>query len=240
MKKSGTSIQGARGLTTFIALSVWEIAHRWHNLDPNATDPKNLPLPVQDTLRSLCQDLVRQAIPAGDPGGEDFGVTFTFPKYDAWYKAANADERAFGYWAALDMHTQRHRETVAGLERCVEQRVYDRQKLDSVYVTIFSLERFCKLNYLPKPEFWFPGDDAVIVAPPRREQIDKQICQGIARTLWGEYPDLTIQALIKHPAIRKNGNGAQYKEKTLRGWLSEVDPRSAEAKTGRPPKPKSG
>ena len=240
MIKKIASPPGARGLTTFIALSVWEIAHRWHNLDPNATDSKNLPLPVQDTLRSLCQDLVRQAIPAGDRGGDDFGIVFTGPKYKVWNATASADERALGYEAAVDRHTKRHREAVAGLERCVEQRVFDRQKLDSVYVTIFSLERFCKLNYLPKPEFWFPGESNEVVTPPRREQIDKQVCQGIARTLWDEHPDLTIQALIKHPAIQKNGNGALYKEKTLRGWLSEVDPRSAEAKTGRPPKPKPG
>ena len=239
-KRSDSGLTGARGLTSFIALSVWEIAHRWHNLDPNATDPKNLPFPVQDTLRSLCLGLVQQAIPACDIGGHDFGIVSTGPKYDVWHASASADERVLGYEAAVNKHTQLHQEAVAGLLRCVDQRVYDRQKLDSVYISIFGLVRFCEMNYLPKPEFWFPGESKEVVTPPRREQIDKQVCQGIARTLWDEHPDLTIQTLIKHPAIQRNGNGAQYKEKTLRGWLSEVDPRSAEAKTGRPPKPKPG
>lgn len=34
-------------------LSVWEVAHRWHGFDPNTTDPKALPLAVQDTLRTI-------------------------------------------------------------------------------------------------------------------------------------------------------------------------------------------
>lgn len=39
-------------------LSIWEIAHRWHDADPNLTDPKALPLPVQDMLRKLSYALV--------------------------------------------------------------------------------------------------------------------------------------------------------------------------------------
>lgn len=41
-------------------LSVWEIAHRWNDRDPNLTDPKALPLPVQDTLRTLTFALVQE------------------------------------------------------------------------------------------------------------------------------------------------------------------------------------
>ncbi|WP_288373369.1 hypothetical protein [uncultured Marinobacter sp.] len=34
-------------------LSIWEVAHRWHDQDPNNSDPSALPLPVQDMLRTI-------------------------------------------------------------------------------------------------------------------------------------------------------------------------------------------
>ncbi len=40
-------------LNTVIRFSLWEVAHRWHNLDPESTNPQKLPFAVQDTLRSL-------------------------------------------------------------------------------------------------------------------------------------------------------------------------------------------
>lgn len=39
-------------------LSVWELAHRWHDQDPNTSNPTELPLPVQDTIRFLYKGLV--------------------------------------------------------------------------------------------------------------------------------------------------------------------------------------
>lgn len=60
------------------------------------------------------------------------------------------------------------------------------------------------------------------------------ICQAIARTLWDEYPEMTIEEMKKHKAIRIYGNGRAYSGKnTLRDWLSVVDPRASENKPGR-------
>lgn len=69
----------------------------------------------------------------------------------------------------------------------------------------------------------------------RPSQEAKIACQAIARTLWDIHPDMTIEAMKSHPAILKYGHGSYYKGKnTLRDWLSEVDPRSKDKKTGRP------
>lgn len=69
----------------------------------------------------------------------------------------------------------------------------------------------------------------------RNDQLDKQLCQAIAKTLWDIYPEMTIEDMKKHKAIQQHGNGRLYGGKnTLRGWLSEVDPRPPEKKTGRP------
>lgn len=69
----------------------------------------------------------------------------------------------------------------------------------------------------------------------RSSQEAKIACQAIARTLWDSHPDMTIEAMKSHPAILKHGHGEYYQGKnTLRDWLSEVDPRSKDKKTGRP------
>jgi hypothetical protein len=68
----------------------------------------------------------------------------------------------------------------------------------------------------------------------RNPKIDRMICQTIARCLWDEYKDISIEAMKKHAAIRIYGNGRSYYGKnTLRGWLSAVDPRDPATKGGR-------
>ena len=180
MTKKSSPEPGARGLANFIALSVWEIAHRWHGFDPNTTDPKSLPLPVQDTLRTMCGDLLTQVFPAATSYGDDFGIASTAPKHDKWAAIANAAERTRGYQAMIDDFTRQHLQAVAGLERCANHREYDRQKLDSVYISIFGLRRFCDLNNLTMPEFWEPSSPGEAAPPPRLEQVDKAVEQAKA------------------------------------------------------------
>lgn len=67
-----------------------------------------------------------------------------------------------------------------------------------------------------------------------QNQLSKQLCQAVAKTLWDIYPRMTIEEMKSHHAIQTHGNGVMYGGKnTLRGWLSEVDPRPSEMKTGK-------
>ena len=34
-------------------LSIWEIAHRWHDVSPDGTDPEKLPTKIQDSIRYI-------------------------------------------------------------------------------------------------------------------------------------------------------------------------------------------
>ncbi|AOU26017.1 TPA: hypothetical protein P5J75_001958 [Legionella pneumophila] len=73
----------------------------------------------------------------------------------------------------------------------------------------------------------------------RPSQKAKIACQAIARVLWDSHPTMTIEEMKVHPAILKHGYGSYYSGKnTLRDWLSEVDPRPKNKKTGRPSSPK--
>lgn len=63
------------------------------------------------------------------------------------------------------------------------------------------------------------------------QRSDKAVCQGIAKTLWGIYPDMTQEDMLYRKEIQLYGSGKLYSaDTTLRRWLREVDPR--ETKTG--------
>jgi len=72
--------------------------------------------------------------------------------------------------------------------------------------------------------------------PIKNSVTDKIRCQAIAQCLWDDNPKRTIASIITDKKIQKFGNGAQYEEKTLRGWVRSVDPRPPSEKTGRPKK----
>lgn len=70
------------------------------------------------------------------------------------------------------------------------------------------------------------------------QQIDKMICQAVAKTLWDIDRTMTIKAMCEHPSILNYAGGKNYAYKTLRGWFSTIDPREPDKKIGRPTKKK--
>lgn len=246
-------------------LSIWEIAHRWHQVDPNLTDEKALPLPVQDTLRYLTKLMARHDLRSSSPQGTEYWIaadidnfsTFVHQHFDEEYlKDRDLDSGEF--WEAYERYQdhcnfkiQQHSEIVEDFDKCFKERIFDKKLLDSVYTTRHAIreaideQNRLNPNPIPLPEFWFPpgskeeGLTSEIDQKPKKlrsDQADKLLVQAIAGALWAENPDFTITALTKHKGIRQLGNGAQYEPKTLHNWIAEVDPRDPQQKKGRPKK----
>ena len=149
------------------------------------------------------------------------------------------------YLSYMDNKMSRHNDIIEGFEQCYEKRIYDKNKLDNTFTLQHELAKLCLDHGIKPPKFWYPENwegktqkdtDDNEDKKLRPNQIDKQLCQAVASTLWNEYPDLNIQQLINHPAIQRFANGAQYKERTLRDWVKAVDPRPKDARHGRPKK----
>ena len=70
----------------------------------------------------------------------------------------------------------------------------------------------------------------------RPDQIQRLICQAIARTLWDVDPEMTITAMTRHNAILEYGDAKHYSEKAVRKWVAEVAPETVKNKRGRPKK----
>jgi len=68
----------------------------------------------------------------------------------------------------------------------------------------------------------------------RHNQLAKKIVQAIATMFWQIDRTFTITDIINSKPIQENADAARYSKKTLRRWVTEVDPRDANEKTGRP------
>lgn len=67
------------------------------------------------------------------------------------------------------------------------------------------------------------------------KQIDRLVCQVIAKKLWQENPSLSYAELKKHDDMQRYGNSAYYGLPAFRRWFAKLAPASA-TKKGRQPK----
>lgn len=219
-------------------LSIWEIAHRWRDVNPDKTDPADIPLNVQDTIRYICR-----AVLASD-----------LDLFHQVVMTSNENNNGSGFRSEIrQFHVN---EMPAELEDCL-YRKYDKNALNVYFIEGENLFHYCVNDqctdtnaFVDFPTCWshlidgsHPSEQeqdniekptTIAVQPLRPSQIDKLICQAIAKTLWDVYPSMTISAMSEHTAILEHGGGKLYKGKnTLRDWLSEVAPEDVK-KPGRP------
>lgn len=115
----------------FTVLSVWEISHRWHDFDPDESDPKKLPRPIRERIRQLLQALTYGLNPY-DANDQDILVE------EIWFTGIRKTEFALK------------------LERHLNQRIYEKEFLNSIFIRQNELERWCWRFNEPLPFFWFP------------------------------------------------------------------------------------
>jgi hypothetical protein len=267
-------------------LSIWEVAHRWHDADPNTSDPLNLPLPVQDSLRTLTKALAQDDLHVLNEHGVQYWNYWDIPKKHEYIPQAllkvtenviSAKENKYSslshvemklermsyeeagvspdeidedeeYFNFMDNKLRHHREAVTDFDLCYDNRIYDKDKLESVFLDKYEIFQFCSERDIPPPEFWYTESDKNRLSEKNNEekpvtqkqlrpsQLDRELCRAIAQTLWSIYPDTNIKKMCEHQAIKIYGNGNQYGVKTIRGWITDLDPRPPEQKTGRPKK----
>lgn len=211
-------------------LSIWEVAHRWQNTDPNKTDPENLSLEIQDRLRYLCRQILE---------GKLGLYNEIFVTADHFHGLRES--------LILEIH-----ESPTEIESAVTERKYLKSILDSFVINRRQLFRCALFTQQDFPDFWI--DDELIcefggtvnhVDPTKltkefkldsaRSFIDKNACQAVAKALWDIDPNINIAQMTKHPSVLNHGGGKNYKGKhTLRNWLYEIVPEHLKNRHGRP------
>ncbi|AZT83934.1 hypothetical protein EHN06_10495 [Marinobacter sp. NP-4(2019)] len=150
----------------FDHLSIWEIAHRWHDVDPNTSDPQALPLPVQDLLRVITNMQIRHFLPVLKKSGVQLKDEQNFISFEAFMSQAekpedleNEDlwltELREDYFEQQDRWCSKHNAVVDGLDKCFRGRVFDKEKLESIHLDRGAIRDFCREKELDLPAFWF-------------------------------------------------------------------------------------
>lgn len=204
------------------SLSLWEIAHRWNNIDPKRFRIGPIPVQVRDSIRNMLR-----AINTGDL------ETLTI-SIEKWYPGSDIDPEM-----DIRMHMKH-------FDNAFQDIKYDKKFLQSiVLIGRYEMHSWCEEAAIPKPEFWFPEWDEVNwkreieeiqEKAPRAPTRSKITCQEIAKGIWKEQPELTIAAMIKQDILKIYGHSSNYEDKTVRKWLSEVAPEHVKSRRGRPKK----
>lgn len=145
-------------------LSLWEIAHRWYDEDPNHDgDPT---LKVQDLLRFLTFEATKHMLQLCDGNGELISTRMQVPGYELWQRENDPSceltnkEGSRRYHEYFVSFTAVHDEITKNFSKCYQNRQYDKEELDNVFVERNSLALHCFSRSEPLPAFWFvPGEE---------------------------------------------------------------------------------
>lgn len=217
-------------------LSLWEIAHRWHDSHPDDDGP--VPMAVQDTLRLLEKAATQHDLELCSEAGVPYKNLNNTLEYDDYVKqlilegelkeplTSEQDDAAYEQWQRYyNGRLARHSEATEGFELIFRHRKIDHQLLSERYISYHALKAFCDTWGYEFPRFWVIkgalGDSSTTdtASHEARElkpsQQDRLCVQAVARTLWDQEPDMTIAALKTHHAIRKHANGELYSDKCV-------------------------
>ena len=125
----------AKSLQYFDELSIWELGHRWEGIEPDATIPASPPSVVRERLREILI-AVHVHLNVLDEDGYEI----------------------------LDYYVPVIRTTVASpslakLRAAARKRIYDKARLDRVYVRRREVRKWCLMTNIDLPTFWFAPDE---------------------------------------------------------------------------------
>lgn len=211
-------------------MSLWELAHRWEDAGPAASNETPIPVKVQDVLRSVCFAVATGELYAVHPDV----VTGGGP--DSFFNSRVVFDPQICQVATDDELLQ--------LACCT----YDRALLKSLFVSLYGVFMWATNFQIPLPDFAIPPEllresaDEIAEVQEKKPTVtrraigelqDRAMVQGAAVTIWCDDPVKPIAQVIKHPAIKRLVGG-KYVENTLRSWVIEVAPATVKRTPGRP------
>lgn len=125
-------------------LSIWEIAHRWHNADTSHSKTiADIPLEVKDTLRNLTAEVYYEnlysTLPLEREAENGINKPFFTRNYPYFWKKT-------WYFVPVSHYTTEF--------KAVMKNEIDPVFLQSVMIPHWELEYWCKEYQVPFPEFW--------------------------------------------------------------------------------------
>jgi len=116
-------------------LSLWEIAHYWHDLDPRESTTHKLPLKAQNTLRVLSMWCGKKLA----------------------YRVENDKAYLLEIYQRVPRYTARHYRNT--FKKAVDNKLFGKQFFSRLNISRSQLARLCLQHNEPLPDFWFPDND---------------------------------------------------------------------------------
>lgn len=199
-------------------LSIWEVAHRWAQFDPDATSPEELPEQVRYFIQKIVEGYFAGDLKLRRKNG------YAVPREPMYLFFFN-----FNVW-------------LRQLWRCLTKDEFNKNNLSSIFVRRSELLKLCAKEDVEPPSFWVKQRQpetttkANITNRPKEEETDRLLCQAIAATLWSLDPNIHPAHMAKSKVIQRYGQGRSYKDlNTIKKWIAEVDPLKNQRNSGRPP-----
>lgn len=200
-------------------LTIWDIAHRWAGYDADATDPLNLPEDVKYWIHKVILGYFSKDLTLRRKSGR------RVVDEDIYLLVFNITPWRTRLWKCLTIDT------------------FDKDFLNSFYVMRSQIINWCSKEHVDPPGFWTalrpeagPAAKPTINNRRKDEEMDRLVCQAIAKSYWDIDPQIHPAHMAKARAIMLYGNGKFYKDPdTIKGWIAEVDPSREQRKSGRPP-----
>lgn len=115
-------------------LSLWEVAHYWHDYDPRVSQTHHLPLKVRDTLLVFSMEF-RNSLSLRVEKGKEYLLELAT-------KAPRFTARHY-----------RH-----AFKKSIDTKVFGKRFFSKMYISRSQLALWCINNNEPLPKFWFPDN----------------------------------------------------------------------------------
>lgn len=116
-------------------MSLWEVAHYWHDLDPRESKTHDLPLKVRDTLLVLSMSYSKK-------------LSIRVEQDKAYLLEI--------YNKANRVTSRHYRQT---FKKAIDNKVFGKRFYSKMFVSRSQLARWCVKHNEPLPKFWFPDND---------------------------------------------------------------------------------
>lgn len=194
--------------------SIWNLAHKWLNRDPNESSVENL----NGEVRERIQRIARAAISA---------------KFPLRYKKNPILESHALINMLFDWHV------FWPLRATYHYDKLNEPLLKALYVPRAEILRWCENDYLDPPAYWMPNHSAASDSDKSKDHQQSKRAkatiawQTFAQSMWMIDPKIHPKHMAESEYFRSLDKDYIYGIETVKGWIADLDPQLGQ-RNGRP------
>jgi len=195
--------------------SIWQTAFLWLNLDPDKSDPANIPQEAAELIHKIILGYLKKVLVLRRRSGRRVPVdslVFLF-RDENFYRVKLWD--------------------------CLSKGIYDKEFLSGLYLERANLLQWCEKEFIPFPSFWMPqleednssgsltdADDEnegwyEALTERRRQRVT---CLEVARKLWKINPNRTYEEVFHHSDMKVYGYPNSFSFNSFKKWARAFAP----------------